>query len=756
MIRNKHHVLWIVLLLAFAGNVHAADFFKPFKGRQAPSLGKQVLIPDQYRVVSAGQELIVFLSGLPDQRAKAETIALPLPDGTSMDFYIWKTSMMEEPLQSKYQEIQTFTAVAKDNKNVTAKIDFTVKGFHAMVFDGSNTFMIDPYSDIADGYYSVYYKRDYKRPESQIMTCDIGDEQRIKDASGNLPEHIHGENPGTALKQYGSTKKTFRLALSCTYQYAAAVGGSTPTTASVLSAMTTSMNRVNGIYERELGVTMVLIGNNDLLIYLNSTTDPFSTNSDGGVLLGENQSNTDLVIGNANYDIGHIFSTGAGGIAFLSCVCSSSLKAGGVTGAANPVGDPYDVDYVAHEMGHQFSSEHTFNANTGACNDNAEFTTAYEPGSGSTIMAYAGICGSTNNLQMNSDAYFHAISLDQISNFLENEATCATNVAGGAPAVTLPSINSADTIPYLTPFELMAPVAVATSSDTMTYCWEQWNRGDFEQSENGGANFTFGPSFRSFRPKSTRLRVFPRIDSLVRNTTAYRGERLPAVARTLTFKLTARNIFNGMGAFNLSDDSVVLTVINTGQPFKVTSPDLATETLYGGSSHQITWNVAQTNIAPINTPNVDIFLSLDGGYTYPLTLATGVPNTGSYSATMPDTASLTARVKVKGAGNVFFDISNANFKLLDTTNVPNSIADVELNNDLSVYPNPAGNQITLSNKGQSSLTVQLYTTLGQRVWEGKMQKKLVIPVVAYARGIYYLRLQDVQKGSKAVKRISLQ
>lgn len=753
MIRNRRNILCAVLLLAFAGNVHAVDFFKTFEGRQAPSKGKQILIPEHYRIVSTDQQkLALFLSGLSGQQEKAEVISLPRPDGTNMDFYIWKTSMMEGTLQSKYPEIQTFTAVAKDNKNVTAKIDYTVKGFHVMVFDGSNTFMIDPYSDIADGYYSVYYKHDYKRVESQIMTCDIGDEQRIKDASGNLPEHINGDNPGTASKQYGSTKKTFRLALACTGEYAVAVGGSTPTTASVLSAMVTSMNRVNGIYERELGVTMVLIENNDTLVYLNPTADPFTANNNGGQLLWQNQDNTTDVIGSANYDIGHIFSTGGGGVAALGCVCSNNQKARGVTGSANPVGDPYDVDYVAHEMGHQFAGDHSFNR---CSNTEFEFT-AYEPGSGSTIMAYAGICGPINNLQLHSDAYFHSISLDEISSFLENEATCAVDGIG-APSVTLPAVNSTYSIPYLTPFELLAPVAIADSTDTMKYCWEQADLGNFREDENGAADFIEGPSFRSFLPSGNRLRVFPRIDSLLRNVTSYKGERLPAVARTLTFKLTARNIFNGFGAFNLSDDNVVLNVVNTGQPFKVTSPDLATDTLYANATRTITWNIAQTDIAPISTSTVDIFLSIDSGYTYPILVAAGVPNTGSYLATMPDTSSLKARIKIKGAGNVFFDISNANFKLLDTTTAVNSIADVELNNNLSVYPNPAGDQITLSNKSQSSsLTVQLYNALGQQMWRGKMQKKLVIPVAVYARGIYYLRLQDEQKGSKAVKRISLQ
>lgn len=752
MTRMKPHVPLMICLLALAGQLNATVFFKSFEGKQAPSQGKQVLIPEQYRIAGADRHALgSFLSGVSESRSKASIISLPRPDGTTMEFYVWKTSMMEQPLQDKYMDIQTFTAEAKSNKNITAKLDLTVRGFHAMVFDGSNTFMIDPFADVDDGYYTVYYKKDYKRRADQIMSCDIGDDQMIRDASGNAPENMDGTLPGVGLKQYGGTRKRFRLALSCTGEYAAAVGGAIPTTVSVLSAMVTSMNRVNGIYERELGVTMVLIANNDLLVYLNSTSDPFTANNNGGQLLGQNQMNTSSVIGSANYDIGHIFSTGGGGIAFLGCVCRNNQKARGVTGSANPVGDPYDVDYVAHEMGHQFSGNHSFNK----CSNTENQSTAYEPGSGSTIMAYAGICGQVNNIQLHSDAYFHSVSLDEITEFLADDATCAVD-SPGTTLITLPSISATYSIPFQTPFELTGPVATADASDTISYCWEQWNLGDFRADESGAASFTAGPSFRSFSPSSSRTRVFPRIDSLVQNVNAYRGERLPAVARPLTFRLTARNIVNGFGSFDLSDGNITLNVINTSVPFKVTSPNLSTDTMYANGSDTVTWDVAQTDVTPISTPNVDIFLSVDGGYTYPYILATGVPNTGSHIVTLPDTSSSKARIKVKGAGNVFFDISNANFKLLDTSTVLVSVHDIQLDNELSIFPNPAGSQINMVNTGQRELTLSLHNALGQKMWEGKLKQKVTLPVSSYTRGIYFLRVEDASKGSQTVKRITLQ
>lgn len=754
MLNIKRRLIIACLVLLAALPVEAARFFTFFEGKQAPSEGKQVLKPGAYLIETADQaSLQQFLSRLDTDPVKAVLITLPMPDGKSREFYIWKTPMMEEPLRSTYSNIQTFTAKAKDNPAVTAKIDYTLKGFHAMIFDGANTCFIDPYSDVADGYYMVYYKKDYQRPLSQMMSCGVGADN-LPDGHGNLPENVDGTLPPVGLKQNGATRKTYRLALSCTGEYAQAVGGTIPTTASVLSAMVTSMNRVNGIYERELSVTMTLIGNNDLLVYLDPASDPFTANNNGNVLLGQNQTNTGSVIGAANYDIGHIFSTGGGGIAGIGCVCRSTgnAKARGVTGSANPVGDPYDIDYVAHEMGHQFGGEHTFNRCGGT---EFEFT-AYEPGSGSTVMAYAGICGPINNLQSHSDAYFHTISLDEISEYITNDNGASCPVTSTANAVpVLPSIIDTFIIPYRTPFELLAPVATAESSDTLTYVWEQWDLGNFQENESGGGAFTAGPSFRSFTPTASRLRVFPRIDSLVKNITAYRGERLPAVARWLNFKAIARNIFDGYGAFDFSDELVSLNVINTGEPFAVISPNLSTDTAYSGKPRNITWEVAETDVAPINTPNVNVFLSIDGGYTYPYILATGIPNNGAATVTMPDTFSARARIKIKGAGNVFFDISNQDFKLVDTT--MSSIADVRLENELLVYPNPAASQITVVNKGRSaSLSLLLYNAVGQKVWSGNVQRSTTIPVAAYARGIYYLKVINEQQGGKAVRQITLQ
>lgn len=733
-------------MLSALGTLNAQQYFHSFAGLKAPSKGTQYLIPETYKLYTASNsELKQYLHLLDSDPNSKQIITLPQPHGSNRSFRIWKSSMLEEPLQSTFPDIETFSAVALDNANVTAKLDFTLSGFHAMVFDGEQTYLIDPYTDAADGYYLVYYKKDYRRSVNSYMSCAVGTAVKAE-GQGNTVETADGTLPRLGAKQFGNTKRVYRLALSCTGEYAAAVGGAIPTKASVLSAMVTSMNRVNGIYEREVGVKMQLIGNNDTLIYLNSNTDPFS-NTDGDALLTQNSNNTGTIIGAANYDIGHVFSTGGGGIAWVGCVCKSqgNLKARGVTGSANPVGDAYDVDYVAHEMGHQFGGDHTFNK----CSGTEDVNAAYEPGGGTTIMAYAGICG-TNNIQSHSDDYFHIKSLDQISTYLVDQGTCA-QISVGLNTPVLPEIEDTFFVPYKTPFELSAPVA---TPELVKYSWEQWDLGDFQSNNANSGSFIFGPSFRSFYSDTDRVRVFPIIDSLVKNTTMYKGEKLPQVARMLHFKACARNLVNGYGGFDFSENELTLNVINTGVPFEVTFPDASVVSVKAGSTMTVTWNIAQTDIPPISTPNIDIFLSIDGGFTYPYKLAAAVPNNGLYDVTIPDTLIANkARIKVKGSGNVFFNISKKDFEIYSGELAVNN---VELDNNVTVYPNPTADFIHVLNKSNHVLNIGLYNVIGQRIWMGSMKQTISIPVGRVSKGIYYLQLTDGNSGAKAVKPITVQ
>ncbi|MBC8081684.1 MAG: proprotein convertase P-domain-containing protein, partial [Hymenobacter sp.] len=459
-------------------------------------------------------------------------------------------------------------------------------------------------------------------------------------------------SPTAARLPNGATLRTYRLAMACTGEYAATKGG---TVAGALAGIVASVNRVSGVYEKELAVRLVLIPDNDTLIFLNPATDPYTDNNPGA-LLNENQTTVTARIGSANYDIGHVFSTGGGGVAQLASVCGPN-KARGVTGSSNPVGDAFDIDYVAHEIGHQFGGSHTFNGNTLNCGGgNRSATSAYEPGSGTTIMAYAGIC-SPQNVQLSSDPYFHSRSYDQIVAHITGAGSCAVNTATGN---TPPVVNAGTNyrIPVGTPFALTGS-ATDADGDALTYSWEQFNLGP-----TGAPTAPVGDAaiFRVFSPVASPARTFPQLSNLLANTAAL-GEILPSYGRRLVFRLVARD--NRAGGGGVDYDSMNVVVSGAAGPFLVTVPNIATASWQVGAPQQVAWDVANTTAAPISAANVDILLSTDGGQTFPTVLLANTPNDGFENVTVPTTvaATTTARLKVQASGNIFFDLSDQNFTI---------------------------------------------------------------------------------------------
>jgi hypothetical protein len=390
------------------------------------------------------------------------------------------------------------------------------------------------------------------------------------------------------------------------------------------------------------------------LVYTNSATDPY-TNNNGVTMLGQNQSNIDAVIGSANYDIGHVFSTGGGGVAGLGVVGVGGQKARGVTGSPAPVNDPFVIDYVAHEMGHQFGANHTFNGDSGSCaGGNRNGSTAYEPGSGSTIMAYAGICGN-DNLQANSDAYFHFISFEEIRSYVSAGAgfNSATKINTGNAVPTVEAgINY--TIPDQTPFFLTAVGSDANASDVLSYNWEQRDLGpqrDLSLPDNGS-----GPLFRSYNSTTSPTRYFPQLSSVLNNTSSVQ-EKLPLTNRTMNFRVTVRDNRSGGGGVN--NDNMSITVVNSGTGFALTSQNTATNWT-GNSVQNLTWDVAGTNTGSINTPFVDILFSSNGGASFDTVIASAVPNDGSQDIIVPNIGTSQGRIMLRGTGNIFFDINNTN------------------------------------------------------------------------------------------------
>lgn len=635
-------------------------------------------------------------SEAPSEVATPSTLLeLPHPDGGLQRFRVIESPVMAPELAAKFPEIRTYRGQGVDDPTASVRFEVSPRGFSAMVLSAFGAWYVDPWTRGVVDVVGSYHRRDAVRDPDSPFECQVpGTHDEGAEPGAHAMKTDLGPTP-FPLASVGPTLRTYRLALATTGEYSVAVCGASPTKACVAAELVVAVNRVTGIYEREVAVRMVLIAGNDAVIYLDGATDPY-TNSNGSTMLGQNQATLDAVIGSANYDFGHVFSTGGGGVAYLRVICSSSSKAGGVTGRPTPTGDAFWVDYVAHEMGHQFGGNHTFNGSLGSCaGGNRNGSTAYEPGSGSTIMAYAGICGA-NDLQPNSDPYFHGKSFDEIVAHITTGggASCA---ASSATSNTAPTVDAgaAYTIPSRTPFVLTGS-AIDSEGDALTHGWEQFDLGTVEPAPplvDAGNR----PIFRSFNPTVSPTRVFPKLSDVLAGTTTY-GETMPTTNRTMNFRLTARD--NRGGGGGVASDATTVTSLSAAGPFTVTAP--ATAVVWsGGSTQTVSWNVAGTAAAPISCANVEVSLSVDGGQTFPTTLLASTPNDGSEAVTVPDTptAGATARVRVACVGNVFFAISRPSFTI-GTPPPPPTVSTIVP----SSGPTAGGTTVTITGTNLSSAT----------------------------------------------------
>ncbi|MCX2681114.1 M12 family metallo-peptidase [Galbibacter sp. EGI 63066] len=589
--------------------------------------------------------------------AKSSNVIIEFPTSAekTAGFRVYENQVFSEGLAEKYPNIKSYIGISTTNP--LQKIYFSVDamGFHGMIWDEHAVSYINPTKEEEDTYYLVS-KNDL---EKDNFMCRTMDSKLYGSAGSAKDETLFEERPVD-----DSQLRTYRLALACTGEYAEyhinAAGVSTGTDTekkeAVLSAMNTSITRVNGIFENNLAITFEIIDNNDSIIFLDPETDDM-TNDNGSALINEIQDIIDGNIGFSNYDIGHVFSTGGGGIAQLASVCTSR-KAQGVTGSSSPEGDFFDIDFVAHEIGHQFGATHTFN---NSCESNRTNATAVEPGSGSTIMAYAGIC--PDNVQGSSDAYFHAISISQIwDNVTQGNSTCATTTAisNQAPVIT-GSPNY--TIPAGTAFVLEG-TATDADGDAMTYAWEQQDNEVSVQPPVSDANG--GPLFRSRAPKSSPKRYFPQESDILTNNLTPIWEVIPSVSRSLNFSLLVRDN-NELGG-QIARDDITINTHDTGTPFSVTSQTTA-ETLNGGSAYDITWEVGGTNEYPISTNFVDIYLIVDNDFENLIPLTENTDNDGSQQTVIPgDIETTNARIMVKGTDNIFFAINEAVLSITSSSN----------------------------------------------------------------------------------------
>ena len=647
-------------------------------------------------------------------------LSLPHPSGAWVMANLMPYAVLADARKQADLGISTWYGRLESDPSAVVRADQTPQGFHVQVLSPNGDWHIDPVSPTNAVWHMAYFKSDLPNPHA--FECGLQDQEGLID---NPVFDPFSTNPN------GGTLRTYRLALAATAEYTNYHGGPT----GALAAMVTAINRVNGIYERDLAVRMLLIPNTDTLIYTSTVTDPY-TNNDGFTMLGENQSNINAVIGSANYDIGHVFSTGGGGIASLASVCTNS-KAQGVTGLNNPIGDPFYVDYVAHEIGHQFNGSHTFNSSLGSCSGNRSSQNAYEPGSGSTIMAYAGICDA-DNVSNNSDDYFHVRSYQTMLTFLQGTGgnCAATSPTGNTP----PTVNGQQTpatfFPIGTPFKLTAAGSDA-DGDTLTYCWEQYNRGSSIALASTPSTGT-PPLFVSLPPSNSPTRWFPRLSFVVSNANSAL-EKLPTYTRAMDFRVTVRdNQPNGGG---VSYQQVNYDATALSGPFLVSNPNTNQVQWATDSLVSIAWDVANTDQTPVNCSQANILLSTDGGYTYPYTLLAATPNDGNETIVLPFFPNepmiiSQARVMVESVGNIFYDISNADFSIL---NQPSSSLE-NANESGQLYPNPSHSgtaKLFLSNLKPGSL--RIYSAEGRQM-EGELEGNTVRLIDA-SPGMYLVQVE---------------
>lgn len=644
----------------------AGDLWQAVDEKSIANGLERPIIPNAYLTVRLDKNSLgQFLSKVPLEYTKAAqgteaVLHLPMPDGTVAKFSVVESPIMEPKLAAQYPNIKTYRGQGIDDPTATVRFDWTPAGFHAFVLSAQGTIVIDPYAKGDTDNYISYYERDLQIQSNlpQCLTTETGIDPK-ETRSIALPANVTN---GTGLRIY-------RLAVAATGEFTQA-NGTTVNTA--LMAITTTINRVILIYERDLAVRFVLVNNETSIIYTNPASDPY-TNDDADGLA--NQSNLDAVIGVNNYDIGHVFDTGgvSGGNAQIGSVCVAGLKAN-ARSVLLPNLNTFAIHTVAHEFGHQFGALHSFNAggsSSGPCNSQRTPSAAFEPGAGSTIMSYAGAC-SAENLQLNPiftyDDYFHVDSLERMVNHITGLGNCVTPITTGNNP---PGVNAgADyTIPKGTPFTLTA-TGSDTNGDALTYDWEEYDLGPVSPPDTD-ADGQARPIFRSYLPTSNPARTFPALAYILNNgnvpprflfDTLFSqffmvGETLPVISRTMNFQVTARDNHSGGGG--ISSDTVQVTVDGTSGPFYIVQPSVAA-TWPANSQQTIVWNVGNTASPPINCANVKISLSTDGGNTFTTVLAPSTPNDGSETIIVPSIVATAARVKVEAIGNIFFDISDTN------------------------------------------------------------------------------------------------
>ncbi|WP_413999879.1 reprolysin-like metallopeptidase [Flavobacterium sp. W1B] len=588
--------------------------------------------------------------GSKTDKKQSKQIKIPNRNGVLEEFLVWESSNFDPELQAKYPDIKSYAGIGVTDSRASLNFSLSPDGIQTMVLRAdSDSEFIENSSDDKNVY--VLFNSKSRAMGNLPFVCKTEDIALNKQLLGKASK----------ISANSKVFKTLRLALSCTGEYATYHGG---TVAGALAAMNATMTRVNGVFNRDLAVKLQLIANNDLIVYTSAIADPYSDAAKGvdGSWSQELQDNLTNVIGNDNYDIGHLFgaSGGGGNAGCIGCVCVNPTigeplaKGSAYTspGNGNPKGDAFDIDFVAHEMGHQLGANHTFSESIEGTGVNVE------PGSGSTIMGYAGIAD--NNIQNNSDDYFAYVSIMQIQNNLASkDCPISVNLDNNPPVV---SAGPDWTIPKGTAFVLTGTTS-GSDSNAITYCWEQ---NDDAKTQSGSSSIAFpakpdGPLFRSLKPSSLAVRYMPALGTVLSGRLSSTWESVSSIARTLHFTLTARDNAS-LGTAQTSTAAMVVNVSGAAGPFEITSQNSENLSWFQGENTSITWGVNGSNALQGST-NVNIKLSTDGGLTFPIILASNTPNDGSEIITVPDIVAKNCRILVEPTANIYYAINSKAFAI---------------------------------------------------------------------------------------------